>query len=325
MSLGRPERIGGSDELRHRSMSTYGLERRRATWLVVAGVAIAALVAFGILSATGVAPDALTAAGAATGASGAPGDVIAGWTGGERDLPEGSNLGPATPYFASFEDIRLCLPVRPADLTILAFHQAAKPEARHMAMLVPETEAVKLCATPTVEAQAGTAAAGQPAATGAGDASAAASTPSRGTTGDGIREDGVWEGAAICLYRSNRYGPADSAADVGAPPGSPVYAPLDGKVIEIKPYQLYGRYDDVEIHIQPEGRPDLDLVLIHVADPLVEVGDEVVAGKTRVASVRKLSDQMSLQLAEYTPGGDHVHMQLNLVVEDEELPSVEGS
>jgi hypothetical protein len=320
MSLGRPERIGGSDELRHRSVSTYGPKPSRVTWLVVAGVAIAALVAFGILSATGVAPDALTAAGAATGASGAPGDVIAGWTGsGDPGLPQATDVGPATPYFASFEDIQLCLPVRPADLTLLAFHQAAKPEARHMVMLVPEVEAVKLCDTQTVAAQAGSADVTT-------DTSASSSAgSSRGTDGDGIREDGVWEGAAICLYRSNRYGPADSAADVGAPPGSPVYAPLGGEVIEIKPYQLYGRYDDVEIHIQPKGRPDLDLVIIHVADPLVEVGDEVVAGKTQVASVRKLSDQMDLQLAEYTPGGDHVHMQLNLVVEDEELPSVEGS
>jgi hypothetical protein len=315
MSPGRPERIGGSDELRHRSMSTYGRSRRNVSWFVAVGLAVAALVVFGVLSATGPGSDAMSAAGAAMNA---PGDVVAGWTASEGGVPEATDVGPPTPVFASFEDIQLYLPVRPADLTLLAFHQAAKEEARHMVSLVEEAEAVKLCeVTGTVEAQAATVAAGQ--------AGTDATTPSSRATASGTRDDGVWSGSAICLYRSNRYGPADSAADVGAPPGSPVFAPLDGTVVEVKRYLLYGKYDDVEIHIQPEGREDLDLVLIHVADPQVEAGDEVVAGKTQVASVRKLSDQMDLQLAEYTPGGDHCHMQLNLVVEEAELPAVEGS
>ena len=315
MSPGRPERIGGSDELRHRGVSTYGRSRRNVWWLVAAGLAVAALVVFGVISTTGPGSDALSAAGAAVSA---PGDIVAGWTASEGGMPEATDVGPPTPVFASFEDIELCLPVRPADLTLLAFHQAAREEARHMVSLVDEAEAVKLCdVTGTVEAQATTVAAGQ-------TGTVATAPSSRGTTA-ATRDDGVWSGSAICLYRSNRRGAADSAVEVGAPPGSPVFAPLDGTVVEVKPYLLYGKYDDVEIHIQPEGRDDLDLVIIHVSDPQVEAGDEVVAGKTQVASVRKLSDLMELQLAEYTPGGDHCHMQLNLVVEDEELPAVEGS
>ncbi len=316
MSPGRPERIGGSDELRHRSVSTYGRSRRHIPWLVGLGLGLAALAAFAVFSATGSGSEAMSAAGAVVSA---PGDVIAGWTSSEGGVPEATDVGPPTPIFASFEDIELCLPVRPGDLTLVAFHQAAREEARHMVSLVGETEAVKLCdVTSTVEAQGATGAAGQ-------TSTVETAVSSRSMAAVDTRDDGVWSGSAICLYRSNRYGPADSAADVGAPPGSPVFAPLNGTVIEVKPYLLYGKYDDVEIHIQPDGRDDLDLVLIHISDPQVEAGDEVVAGRTRIASVRKLSDLMDLQLAEYTPGGDHCHMQLNLVVDEEELPAVEGS
>ena len=95
-------------------------------------------------------------------------------------------------------------------------------------------------------------------------------------------------------------------------PGSDVFSPVSGTVIKIKPYKLYGKHDDFEIHIQPKGWPAIDLVIIHVTDLSVAVGDEVVGGVTRIAAVRKLSDRVHHQLGDYTgDGGDHVHVQLN--------------
>jgi hypothetical protein len=66
------------------------------------------------------------------------------------------------------------------------------------------------------------------------------------------------------------------------------------------------------VHIQPDGRPELDLVLIHVKSPSVRAGDRVMAGASPLGVVRKFSDRMNLQLGHYTKGGgDHTHLQLN--------------
>jgi len=54
--------------------------------------------------------------------------------------------------------------------------------------------------------------------------------------------------------------------------------------------------------------------LIHVTDPCVSQGDQLVGGATQVGAVRKLSNKIHLQLADYTRGpGDHTHMQVNRV------------
>ena len=118
-------------------------------------------------------------------------------------------------------------------------------------------------------------------------------------------------GKVLRMWR-DRPGKPDTAADVGARPGTPVLAPVDGTVVKVKWYKLYGKWTDLEIHIQPTGRPDLDMVLIHVQDAKVAPGDEVRAGITQIGAVRKLSDKITDQLGEFVRGGgDHVHIQLN--------------
>jgi murein DD-endopeptidase MepM/ murein hydrolase activator NlpD len=125
---------------------------------------------------------------------------------------------------------------------------------------------------------------------------------------------GGWAASCLRLWRSNRTGEPNTAADVGAAVGTAVWSPVTGTVAAVKAYQLYGKYDDFEIHIQPDGRTDVDVVLIHVTDVAVEAGDRVFAGATRIASVRLMSDKMDLQLGGYTnDGGDHVHLQLNRI------------
>ena len=67
-------------------------------------------------------------------------------------------------------------------------------------------------------------------------------------------------------------------------------------------------------------------MLIHVDDVRVTQGDRVVAGVTRIAAVRKMSDRVNLQLGGYTTnGGDHVHMQLNAVEDDVTFSGADGS
>lgn len=179
-------------------------------------------------------------------------------------------------------DIRLAIDAE--QLTAVAFHQASGEYALSMTSLAPDADmalAAELKSTPPLD----------PATTVA---------------------EGVWPGLVLRLWRSGRGGMPDSALDMGADPGTPVYSPITGTVVAVTPYLLYQQHEDVEIHIRPKGRDDVDAVLIHVQDVQVEVGDRVKAGVTQLATVRKMSDRISSQLAGYTTnGGDHVHFQMN--------------
>ena len=109
-----------------------------------------------------------------------------------------------------------------------------------------------------------------------------------------------------------RPGKPDTAVDVGASPGSDVFAPITGTVVKVKHFKLYERFNDIEVHIQPENRPTLDLVMIHLDDVTVAPGDRVVEGTTRIAAVRKIDKRIASQLRSYTKNrGYHTHMQLN--------------
>ena len=250
------------------------LARRRRTIALVVGVALVGIIGASAALRTADTPPATepppTAAGDAANAAAAPV---------ERD---------PTPLFASFSGIDLRVPIDPADITQLAFHQASSgTNAVHLNSLVPDAD---MKAAAKIKAV-------QPAADPAG------------------LPDAVWNGTGLRLWRSNASGPPDTAVDVGANPGTPVYSPVTGTVLQVKPYKLYDQHDDFEIHIQPEGRVGLELVMIHVDDVTISPGDRVTAGVTQIASVRKLSNKIGdMQLTGYTTnGGDHTHLQLNAV------------
>ena len=125
-------------------------------------------------------------------------------------------------------------------------------------------------------------------------------------------------GEFIRCFRSGNAGPTMSAIDCGGTAGDTVYAPVSGTVVKVKNYDLYGNadYKDIQIHIQPEGREDLDVVLIHLENAQVEEGDVVEGGVTPIASIRDvyayIGDEM--QLKDYTAEGDngnHTHIQIN--------------
>lgn len=203
----------------------------------------------------------------------------------------------ATPFFAAYRSLHLRLPVDPADLTALAFHQAAGSSALHLTSLVPDADmdlAAELHAVPE-----------------AGDTGTATN---------------VWDGVCLRLWRTNRSGEPDTAVDAGAEPGTAVWSPVTGTVVAVRAYRLYDAYDDYEIHIRPDGWETVDVVLIHVDDVRVKAGDPVAAGLTRLASVRKMSDKIEIQLGGYTAnGGDHVHMQLNEIDSPGTLTDAGGS
>lgn len=88
----------------------------------------------------------------------------------------------------------------------------------------------------------------------------------------------------VVLSSRGRPHPATSAADLVLRDGDPVRAPVTGRVSGVRPYLLYGSHADTRVEIVPRDRPDLRVVLIHVTDVQVEVGDPVVAGRTPLAA-----------------------------------------
>ena len=189
-----------------------------------------------------------------------------------------------TPIFATYKSIELRLPVPLEDLTEVGYHQAAYSYARRLKSATPAADMT-------------------------------AAKKNKGTGRDlSLQESGdqaKLTGTSLVMWRS-RPGKPDTAVDVGAKAGSPALAPVTGTVVKIKSYRLYGQHDDYELHIQPEGRPDLDCVMIHIDDLTVKAGDPVVAGVTQIGVIRKLSDRIDHQLRTYTKdGGDHIHIQLN--------------
>lgn len=204
---------------------------------------------------------------------------------------------PPTPIIARYKNLEMRLPVRLRTLTELGFHQASYSYAVHLKTEMPfaDMSAVKK-----------------------------AKTTHRDISKQATGPSAVLTGAALVMWR-DRPGKPDTAVDVGAKPGSDVLAPVDGTVVKVKKYKLYGKYTDYEIHIQPNGLKTIDVVMIHITDVSVTPGTPVRAGVTRIGAVRKLSDRETLQLGHYTKGGgDHTHVQLNDAT-DPEYKGLEGA
>lgn len=198
-----------------------------------------------------------------------------------------------TPMFAAYRSLQMRLPVRPEDLTEVGFHQASYSYALAMTTALPDADMSKA----KRDRSSGR------------DLSKQEAGPTATLTG-----------AVLRMWR-DRPGQPDTAADIGADPGSPLYSPVTGTVVLVKKYNLYNKYPDFQIHIQPDGFPNVDVVLIHLTDPRVKAGARVEAGVTPLGAVRKLSDKINLQLRSYTTnGGNHIHLQLN----DKRNPEYKG-
>jgi hypothetical protein len=130
------------------------------------------------------------------------------------------------------------------------------------------------------------------------------------------------DGGGVQYYLMGGEGGEESSStaglDVGAVPGSPVVSSVDGKVTAIKHYKILGRFADVEVDIRLASDPSLLLVVTHIADPKVRIGDVVQRGVTALGSVRGFSGGLQQSLSQYTSdNGDH--LQLMVLRVDTEL------
>jgi murein DD-endopeptidase MepM/ murein hydrolase activator NlpD len=88
----------------------------------------------------------------------------------------------------------------------------------------------------------------------------------------------------VVLSSRGRPYPATSAIDVVLDEDAAVRSPVSGVVTDVRGYHLYGRYADQRIEIAPVEAPEQRIVMIHLEDVTVSVGDEVVVGETVVAA-----------------------------------------
>ena len=100
--------------------------------------------------------------------------------------------------------------------------------------------------------------------------------------------------------------------DVGAAPGTDVYAPVDGTIVGISDYILDGRAYGSRIDIQPSAAPSLVVSLTHLTpDPALTVGSTIAASSTKVGRLVDLSGVEQQALAKYTQdAGNHVSIEL---------------
>jgi hypothetical protein len=90
--------------------------------------------------------------------------------------------------------------------------------------------------------------------------------------------------AYVVLASRGRPHPATSAIDVLLDEAEPVRSPVTGTVTDVRGYHLYGRYADLRIEIAPDEAPEQRIVMIHLEDAAVSVGESVVVGETIVAA-----------------------------------------
>ena len=107
-------------------------------------------------------------------------------------------------------------------------------------------------------------------------------------------------------------GPATSALDVGAAPGTDVYAPTDGTIVGISKVILNGRTYGSRIDIQPSAAPSLIVSVSHVAaDPSLAVGAMVTARASKLGVVLDFSKAEHQALSRYTnDAGNHVLVEV---------------
>lgn len=135
----------------------------------------------------------------------------------------------------------------------------------------------------------------------------------------GVRRDTSPDDAGptvIVLPGRRRGTAATTAMDVVVPEGRPIVSPLDGTVVAVADYLLYGRHEDVRIVIEPAGDPEVVAIVLHVRDPRVVAGDELRAGETVIADSARILPETS-QIDRYTrrsvreDAPPHVHVELH--------------
>lgn len=125
----------------------------------------------------------------------------------------------------------------------------------------------------------------------------------------------------LVLSSRGRMYPPTSSVDIAMERDDPVLAPVDGTISDVREYLLYGRHRDQRIEIQPDAASDARVVILHVIDAQVAVGDSVRAGESIIASgARPLP--FASHIDRDIPGGVAPHVHIEVVDADAPRPDV---
>jgi hypothetical protein len=108
-------------------------------------------------------------------------------------------------------------------------------------------------------------------------------------------------------------GDPTGSVDVGAVAGTGVYAPVDGRVVSIRPYVINGTTWGSVVQIQPSSAPALLVTITNVnLSSAISAGATVTAAVTKLGTVADLSKAMSQDVAKFTSdSGNHVHLEVS--------------
>lgn len=101
-----------------------------------------------------------------------------------------------------------------------------------------------------------------------------------------------------------------SAVDIVLPAGEDVRAVVSGTVTDVASYTLYGSTSDVLVMIEPDGRPDLRVKLLHLDEVVVVPGQRVAAGIDVIAGTARtlpFASQVDRITGDRIP---HVHIEV---------------
>jgi hypothetical protein len=119
--------------------------------------------------------------------------------------------------------------------------------------------------------------------------------------------------AGLAWYQLGGTGPANAVLNVGAAPGTDVYAPVDGVVVGISDYVISGRRLGSRIDIQPSSEPSLVVSLTHLRpERRLTVGAAVTSTSSKLGTVLDFSRFERQALARYTQdAGNHVSLEVH--------------
>ncbi len=118
------------------------------------------------------------------------------------------------------------------------------------------------------------------------------------------------EGPGYHILSSRGRGrPPTSAVDIVLPDGGVALAPVTGTVTEVRRYVLSDGVQDWRVVIEPDARKDLNVVVIHLHEPQVAVGDRVEAGSSAIAVARLLPFTSHV---DYVVGERHPHVHVEV-------------
>jgi hypothetical protein len=121
-------------------------------------------------------------------------------------------------------------------------------------------------------------------------------------------------GGGIAYYQlGGGSGPSTGSLNVGAAPGTDVYAPVDGTVVGLRPFVLDGKTYGSVVDVQPSADPSVVVSISHVRpDPALTVGSTLTSGTSKVGAVLDFAGVERLALARYTQdAGNHVAIDLH--------------